>query len=36
MRKAGVAAGVPRMGCYKMVWLDTALVWTYLDFAHSA
>ena len=25
----------PRMVCYKMVGLDTALVWTYLDLAHS-
>jgi len=35
MRKGGVAASFPRMVCYKMVGLDTALVWTYLEFAHS-
>ena len=35
MRKAGVTAtSFPRMVYYKMVGLDTALVWTYLDLAH--
>ena len=33
-KKAGVAISFPRMVCYKMVGLDTALVWTYLDLAH--
>jgi len=31
MRKAGVIASCPRMVYYKMVGLDTTLVWTYLD-----
>ena len=35
MRKAGVIASLPRMVYYKMVGLDTALVWPYLDLAHS-
>ena len=35
MRKAGVTASLPRMVYYKMVGLDTALVWPYLDLAHS-
>ena len=34
MRKAGVIASFPRMVCYKMVGLDTGLVWTYLGLAH--
>ena len=35
MWKAGVAVSFPRMVVYyKMVGLDTALVWTYLDLAH--
>ena len=33
--KVGVIASLPRMVYYKMVGLDTALVWTYLDPAHS-
>ena len=35
MRKAGVTASSPRMVYSKMVGLDTAVVWTYLDLAHS-
>ena len=36
MRKAGVTAtSFPRMVYCKMVGLDTALVWTYLDLAHG-
>ena len=35
MRKAGMSASLPRMVYYKIVGLDTALVWTYLDLAHS-
>jgi hypothetical protein len=34
MRKADVTVSLPRMVYYKMVGLDTALVWTYLDLAH--
>ena len=33
--KVGVIASLPRMVYLKMVGLDTALVWTYLDPAHS-
>ena len=29
MRKAAVTASLPRMVYYKMVGLDTVLVWTY-------
>ena len=34
-REAGVTASLPRMVCYQMVGLDTALVWTYLGLAHT-
>ena len=35
MRKVGVTASLPRMVAYKMVGLDTDLVWTYLGPAHT-